>query len=169
MREKTKSLNTVRPFSSMDTMQPQIGRICPTDNPAVILVECPGQPPVPARLISSVDRSMLAKKENIGRSVLLVFENGDPEYPIIVGVLENLIDDMVALELEAAKDQPQEKPDVIVDGKKITLQAEQEIVLQCGKGSITLKKEGKIIIKGTNIISRASEGNKIKGSYVDLN
>jgi hypothetical protein len=153
----------------MAAMQPQVGQICPTSNPATIMVQCEGQSPVPARLIASVDRSLLARKESIGRRVLLVFENGDPDYPIIVGVLENLIDDMVALEIESSEAGPQEKPEVLVDGKKITFQAEQEIVLKCGKGSITLTNEGKIIIKGTDIVSRATNTNKIKGSSVELN
>ncbi|GAB6097438.1 hypothetical protein JCM14469_36920 [Desulfatiferula olefinivorans] len=155
--------------SPMAAVQPKVGQICPTANPATIMVQCEGQSPVPARLIASVDRSLLAGKESIGRSVLLVFENGDPALPIIVGVLENLIDDMVALAIESSEAGPQDNPEVLVDGEKITFQAKEELVLRCGTGSITLTHKGKIIIKGTDIVSRAANTNKIKGSSVELN
>ncbi len=53
-------------------------------------------------------------------------------------------------------------PDVISsDDRKLTL--------RCGKASITLTKEGKIILRGTYISSRSSGPNRIKGGSVHLN
>jgi hypothetical protein len=49
------------------------------------------------------------------------------------------------------------------------LEAQEEIVLKCGEGSITLRKDGKIIIKGTHLLSRASGPNRIKGGSVQIN
>jgi hypothetical protein len=47
--------------------------------------------------------------------------------------------------------------------------AEREIVFRCGKASITLTCEGKVIVRGTHIVSRSSGVNRIKGAYVELN
>jgi hypothetical protein len=41
-----------------------------------------------------------------------------------------------------------QKVDVRMDGNKLTLSADREIVLKCGKSSITLTRAGKIIVKG---------------------
>lgn len=152
----------------LDTTQPQIGRLCPSNNEGVIMVECAGHPPAQARLLSGMDRKALSSRENTGREVLLIFENGEPSRPIIVGILEDPIQDLVSLEVVSPEGKNGEKH-VLVDGDKILLKAEREITLQCGKGSITVKKDGKIIIKGTNILSRASQTNKIKGGSVELN
>ena len=59
--------------------------------------------------------------------------------------------------------------DIHVDGKTITIEAFDEIILKCGPGAIYLTKEGKIILKGIEIISRAKNNNKIKGSEVEVN
>lgn len=56
-----------------------------------------------------------------------------------------------------------------VDGKKINLQAQNEVVLKCGKSSISLARNGKITIKGKDVISRSSGANKIKGANVRIN
>ena len=55
------------------------------------------------------------------------------------------------------------------DKERLVLEADREIELRCGKSSITLTREGKVILKGVNIVSRASGTNKIKGASVNIN
>lgn len=87
--------------------------------------------------------------------------------PIIVGFIHDTLhpkprSEEVTLSVERPRH-------AILDGKKIALDAKEEIVLQCGKSSITLKNDGKVVVKGTRIISRASATNKIKGASVRIN
>ena len=56
-----------------------------------------------------------------------------------------------------------------VDDQRVVLTAEREIVLRCGEASITLTRAGKVLIKGTYVLSRSSGYNKIKGAAVDIN
>lgn len=58
---------------------------------------------------------------------------------------------------------------VHVNGKKIQIEADEEIFLKCGKGSILINRQGKIVIRGTNLISRSKGMNKIKGAGVSIN
>ena len=150
------------------TAYPVTGRLSQSDNPGVILVEINGSAPQPARILSNLDRRELTRSESIGREVLIIFENGDPEKPIITGIIESVIDEIVAMEFEP-EPKKSEPINTIVDGKKITLEAENEIILKCGKGSITIHKDGKIIVKGTNLLSRSSGVNRIKGGSVGIN
>jgi hypothetical protein len=57
----------------------------------------------------------------------------------------------------------QEPPDTLV------LQAKRDLTLKCGDGSITICADGKIIIKGTDLVSRAKRTNRIKGGSVAIN
>jgi hypothetical protein len=56
-----------------------------------------------------------------------------------------------------------------VDGHRVVLDAEQEIVLRCGKASITLTRAGKVLIRGAYLLSRSSGVNRIKGGSVQIN
>ncbi len=47
--------------------------------------------------------------------------------------------------------------------------AKEQLVLRCGKASITLTRAGKILIKGSYVLSRSSGVNRIKGGSVQLN
>lgn len=154
--------------TSLLTAQPLTGRIAPSENSGVILVEVNDADTKPARILSTLDRKELLKKENTGREVLLIFEGGNPDKPIIIGMLESVIDDIVAMQIEPEPEKP-ESVNTVVDGRRITLEAENEIVLKCGKGSITINKDGKIIVKGTNLMSRSSGMNRIKGGSVGIN
>ena len=49
------------------------------------------------------------------------------------------------------------------------LSADKEIVLKCGKASITLTRAGKILIRGAYLLSRSSGPNRIKGGSIQLN
>jgi hypothetical protein len=53
--------------------------------------------------------------------------------------------------------------------KTTVLEARENLVLKCGKASITLGKNGKILIKGLKISSHAKESNKIKGGSISIN
>jgi hypothetical protein len=66
----------------------------------------------------------------------------------------------------------EQKPDQVevdADGKRMIVSAREELVLRCGKASITLTKAGKVLIKGSYLLSRSSGVNRIKGGSVQLN
>jgi uncharacterized protein (DUF2345 family) len=62
-----------------------------------------------------------------------------------------------------------ETQDITLNGKKIIFTGQDEIVLKCGKASITMTKAGKIIIRGAYLLNRSSGVNKIKGGSVQIN
>ena len=53
--------------------------------------------------------------------------------------------------------------------KTLRINADDELVLSCGKSSITLTKSGKVIVRGTKIVSHATGDHKIRGAQISLN
>jgi hypothetical protein len=51
----------------------------------------------------------------------------------------------------------------------LVLEATKGLTLQCGEGSITLRGDGKVLIKGKELVSRAEGTNRIKGGAVAIN
>jgi len=101
------------------------------------------------------------KLEDMGREVALMFVSGDLLRPLIVGLLQP---PLAAAPVEAAAG-----VEARVDGERIEFKAEQEIVLRCGKSSITLTRAGKILIEGAYLLSRSTGVNRIKGGSIQLN
>jgi hypothetical protein len=132
------------------------------------LVDYPGnlEGPVAARsVLGTPPRCSEASCE--GLPVLLWFENGDPTLPVIVGIIRDTLyppvpHEEVPLSMERLQA-------LAPDNKRMIFDANEEIVLRCGKSSITLKKDGKIIVKGAQIISRSSGVHKIKGATILIN
>jgi len=159
-----KSVPVERPF---DLLHPRTGRIAASENAGEVLVTYDGAGPYGARLLSGINRLELSSEKYVGREVLLVFDGGRPDRPIVVGVLENVLENLVSLDAET---EPDSSPvEAFCDGERTVIEAEKEMVLKCGEGSITIKKEGRIVIRGKEIVSRASGTNKIKGGSVELN
>lgn len=98
---------------------------------------------------------------HIGRDVLLVFESGDPGRPIVTGVLRG--------QLDLPEGQAPGLVEVCADGRRLTICAEKELVLRCGKATLTLRHDGRIELRGESIVSHASEANRILGGSVQLN
>jgi len=145
---------------------PLIGRIVGTNRYKDILVQFASHKPKPAKIVSGLYRRELIKEEYKGRNVLLLFEKGDPDLPIILNLMEDPLEKLMSLELSEEEKKPKE---VMIDGKKILFEAEEEIIMKCGQGQIILRNDGKIILKGTNITSRAKNMNKVKGGAVHIN
>jgi hypothetical protein len=56
-----------------------------------------------------------------------------------------------------------------VDGRRIKVFAQDEIVFECGQASITLRRNGRIIIRGTYVETHSEGTNRIKGGQVRIN
>ena len=147
----------------------RVGSIVRIDDDGQIMVDFPDNrhDEVVARLTSSISMRVLRQSDPVGREVLLVFENNDPERPIILDTMHSLLDEIVESREQIIE---AEKPeDVLIDGKRITFDAQEEIVLRCGKSNITLTKAGKVLIRGAYLLSRSSGVNRIKGGSVQIN
>ncbi|MDH4607579.1 DUF6484 domain-containing protein [Pseudomonas sp. BN102] len=120
------------------------------DAPVVAFPGCPGETGMAARTTTALGR------EDIGAQVALMFEAGNPARPLVIGRIQRL---------------PETAPPAVahLDGERLELTAEREIVLRCGKASITLTREGKVLIRGAYLSSRSSGANRIKGGSVQIN
>jgi hypothetical protein len=139
---------------------PVIGRVVESSAGGLPVVEIPGPVPSRAAARSVVPSGVLA----VGAEVVLVFEQDDEARPIIVGLLSDPATQAVGFALP-----PGILDELLVDRRKLVLNARDAIVLRCGKASVTLQANGAIVIKGTRLVSRSSGCNKIKGASVQIN
>jgi hypothetical protein len=98
---------------------------------------------------------------HIGRQVALMFENADSLRPIVMGVL--IGNDDCPIEPCAGQ------LEVDADGQRLVVNARVQLVLRCGKASITLTSAGKVLIQGEYVLSSASGVNRIRGGSVQIN
>jgi hypothetical protein len=56
-----------------------------------------------------------------------------------------------------------------IDGARMRIGARDEVVIACGKASITLRRNGRVIISGTHVETNSTGTNRIKGSQVRVN
>jgi hypothetical protein len=123
------------------------------------LVDFPGNP---SRKCLEARSIAVLEKEDIGREVLLQFEEGDHKRPVVLGLLQS----------------PKDRPgtarddrivDLQIDRERLVVTADKELVLRCGEASITLTSAGKVLIRGTYVLTRSSGLNRIKGGVVHIN
>lgn len=140
-----------------------IGMVMGVQPDGTVMVIFPGNPleqAVPARATVPFTAG------DVGAEVALIFEQGDPSRPIAMG---RLLRPATPDELDA-EDEP-EPMSISVDGQdeNVVISGKEQIVLRCGRASITLTKSGKILLRGAYISSRSSGANRIKGGSIHLN
>jgi hypothetical protein len=130
------------------------------------LVEPPwnhdSEPPLPAR------STVPLRPSQVGRQVVLGFEWSGVGKPIILGVLWEAAAHAQG-PLPRQCDPVRADFAAIVDKERLVLTADKEIVLRCGEASITLTRAGKVLLRGTYLLSRSSGVNRIKGGSVQIN
>lgn len=93
--------------------------------------------------------------EDLGAAVIVAFEGGDPRCPVIVGCAQGRAGAQAA--------------PATAGRERLVLQADREIELRCGDASIVLTRAGKVLIRGTYVLTRSRGANRIKGAFVDIN
>ena len=130
--------------------------------------------------------TLVLTDQHVNRQVALLFKDGDLAQPIVIGLihspLQAMIDNFEDQQSEMKNNSTTEydndnvdlsatlnTDDILVDGKKMTFEAQDEMVFKCGESSITLTKEGKVLIRGKYLLNRSSGVNRIMGGSVQVN
>lgn len=95
------------------------------------------------------------------RTVFITFEDGDHRKPVILG--------LVAPVPGRARSTALAPGESLFADDTVVVRGRDAIELRCGEASITLRKDGHILIRGTNLVSRASEQNHVVGGSVHFN
>jgi hypothetical protein len=163
-KTRTQRIDDVIPIGTRRETVPhaRIGRLVAVDAHGIALVDYQGNTsgPLPAVVAVPLDREGLRAAAKSQAQAVLLFDGGDPLKPILVGLVKSA---------GSEPRTPIQALDVKIDGKSVSFEAREEIVLRCGKASITLLKNGKLVIRGAFVESHATGTNRIKGASVKVN
>jgi hypothetical protein len=122
--------------------------------------------PLPALSVLSLSEAEAQALAARKATVVLGFIDGRPEQPIILGVVQER--PAVAISKRDTRSDDGTRS-ATVDGERVVLEAKERIELRCGKASITLTKDGKVVIRGSHVSSRSTGSNRIRGGSVEIN
>jgi hypothetical protein len=130
--------------------------------------------------------TQVVDNQSVGRQVALLFAAGNQQQPVVMGFIHSPLDlaigqtqahsaqehNSAITETELFTGPPQfvaPERAANLDGKRLVFEAEEEVQIKCGEASINLYKDGRVVIRGRNLISRASVVNRILGGSVQVN
>jgi hypothetical protein len=172
---------TLKPASSLApagvsslTAQVLVGWLLPGSTPSQPCVEYPGNThgPLLARTTLRLDAGALAHAIASQRGALLVFDGGDPLRPIVVGLIQSEEESPFQALLATPRESsaaPAPPREARLDGERVVLEGKHEVVLRCGDASLTLRRDGKVVIRGAYVESHSQGVNRIKGGTVKIN
>lgn len=137
-----------------------IGWINGLDESGAPLIIAPGfiETPTAARSLCII------QTENINQQCALMFEAGDLNQPLVMGLLQQTV-------LPLKNNSMQQSNDIQGTNFPTTrhFSAAEEIVFQCGEASLRLLADGQIELRGSQISSHSTGLNHIRGASVKLN
>jgi len=116
-------------------------------------VVVPGDPPVRLRcdVLRTADRPTLTL--SLGARVLVLLPAAGEERGVVLGVVG-----------------PYETPRPADPApRELKLEAGERLELRCGESALTMDAEGRVLVKGKDIVTRAKRTQKIRGGTVHIN
>jgi Domain of unknown function (DUF6484) len=150
-----------------------VGWLDPSSTPGRLSVDFAGNTlgPAAARTTILLSDAALTQAVASRQGVLLVFENADPALPIIIGLLQSQEASLFGALLAPPSEAPSEKrrERVRLDADSVVVEGQREVVLKSGEASLTLRRDGKVVIRGAYVETHAKGVNRIKGGAVKIN
>lgn len=147
-----------------------VGWVVGVTGGGLLLVDFPGnrRGALPARTSLSLDAESWQRAVVRRQEAVLLFEQGNPSRPLLIGLLQPvsetpLTDALLAEPFTALPDEAH------IDGKRVVFEGREEVVLRCGKASLTLRRDGQVLLRGVNIRTDAEEVHRIRGGKVQIN
>ena len=117
---------------------------------------------VPVAIGMALSDALLVPAARNQQRALVVRTSESPARLILIGLVRERVS-------AAARDAAPGQLELEIDGETIRLTADREIELKCGRASLVLRESGRVILKGTNVVTSSSGPLKIKGATIDLN
>ena len=130
------------------------------DEGRVLFRESGASDSVPVTIGMELSDGALVKAARIGRRALVLAAQGAA--PVLIGLLRERVS-------SEARDARPGQLEVRVDGETLRFEAEKTIELRCGKSRLVLHRDGRIVLKGSHIVSASSGPHRIKGATIALN
>lgn len=132
-----------------------LGKVIGVEAP-MLIVEVPGRGVHRARLAIPLTAAQAQAAAKAGSEAVLIFTEGpSPAQAVVLGLVQTSFAEPPA--------------EAQVDGKRVVLAGKQEVILKCGAASLTLRANGKVVIRGAYVESHATGTNRIKGGSVQIN
>jgi hypothetical protein len=125
-----------------------------------VLVSMGGAPPVRCGILENAGSAILR-----GGDEVLVWRQGGPgERAIVIGRVCAPGAAVPGAEVESG-----DMGDSDGNGDELVIEARKSLTLRVGDGSITIREDGRILIKGKDLVSHAKGMNRIRGGSVSIN
>lgn len=176
MRKKPAPAPTAPPATAAAAPAIKVGQLAPGSAVGALLVDFPGNHAgrLRARSLLALDEGSIRQAVLSRQPVVLLFENQDVARPIVAGLLPAepgaaLLGSLLQAPAATPVARPTRRIEARLDGKRVVLEGEDEVVLRCGEASVTLRRDGKVVLRGAYIETTAKGLNRIRGGSVKIN
>jgi hypothetical protein len=118
--------------------------------------------PVPVAIGVPISDGVLIPAARNRQRALVVRTDESPPNWVLIGLVRERVS-------STARDAAPGELEVKMDGETLRLTAEREIELRCGNASLILRQSGRVILKGTHVVTSSRGPLKVKGATVEIN
>lgn len=140
----------------------RVGHLAGIDEEGRVLFRAsPDGAPFPVAIALAISDGVVARAARTGERALVV-RVGESNDWMLVGLVRERLP-------QRLRNAGPGDVEVRLDGDKLVFEAGRAIELRCGHSSLTLRKDGKIVLKGDYVVSASRGPNKIRGATISLN
>jgi hypothetical protein len=164
MRSDAYQTETILLDQLIDRMSPANGQMAPAKivrgiivdflESGEVMVQVPADVTTPFRCDLLETSANVMLQLNLGDQVIVMSPDGPEANGIILGRVGRY---------RVPQPQASQPPDHTV------IEAREMLTLKCGESSVDLRKDGKLMIRGKDILTRAKRSQRIKGGTVAIN
>ncbi len=140
------------------------GHLAGVDEDGRVLFSAEGEEGAPRPVtigLALPDGAVVRAARQAQRALVLRTDDATPRH-VLLGLLRDRV-------VARARDARPGELEVEVDGETLTLTAQRQIELRCGKSSLLLRRDGRVEIRGAHVVSASTGPNKVKGATVAIN